>query len=113
VTYVLRPGILKLTHSGSVGPCSYGASSWDVLMKRSDGFLFMTPNGGVSGRITLPDTMFPVNVTCPMGGARGETSVQMDLRIVGAVAGNRISGAMTPSTAAGTTFSGSWTFEAR
>jgi hypothetical protein len=113
VTYVLKPGLLKLTHTGGIAPCSYGASTWDVLMKKSDGYLYATPNGTVGGRITLPDTLFPVTVTCPTGAARGETGVQMDLKIDGAVAGTRISGTMTPITAAGTTFSGSWTLEGR
>jgi hypothetical protein len=112
-TYVLRPGVLRLTHTGSVGPCSYGNSSWDVLMKKSDGYLFVAPDGRVDGRVTLPDTAFPVTVTCPTGAARGETGVQMDLKIVGSAAGTRISGTMTPFSAAGTTFSGSWNFEAR
>ncbi len=112
-TYVLRPGLLKLTHTGSVGPCSYGAGSWDVLMKRSDGFLYVSASGTIGGRVTLPDTMFPVNISCPTGAAQAETSVQMDLKMTGSVAGARISGTMTPLTAAGTTFSGSWNFEAR
>jgi hypothetical protein len=113
VTYVLRPGILKLTHTGSVGPCSYGTGTWDVLMKNSDGFLFVTQNGDVTGRVTLPDTLFPVTVTCPTGASRIESGVQMDLWIRGAVAGARISGVMTPRTVAGTTFSGSWALEGR
>ncbi len=113
VTYVLRPGLLQLVHTGSVGPCSYGTSTWDVLMKKSDGFLWVTRNGGVEGRVTLPDTLFPVTVTCPTGGRQGETSVQMDLVIKGSAAGTRIGGTMTPFTVAGTTFSGSWNFEAR
>lgn len=112
-TYVLRPGLLQLTHTGAVGPCSYGRSTWDVLMKRSDGYLFVGSGGTVGGRLTLPETAFPVTVTCPTGATRGDTSVQMDLLISGAVAGFRIAGAMTPITAAGTTFSGSWTLEAR
>ncbi len=37
----------------------------------------------------------------------------MDLFISGSVIGTRISGTMTPLTVAGTTFSGSWNFEAR
>ncbi len=112
-TYVLRPGLLQLTHTGAVGPCSYGSSTWDVLMKRSDGYLFVRTDGTAGGRLTLPETVFPVNVTCPNGGSRGDTSVQMDLRISGTVSGSRIAGAMTPSTVAGTTFSGSWTLAAR
>lgn len=113
LTYVLQPGLLKLTHTGSVGPCSYGTGSWDVLMKKSDGYLFVAPNGSVGGRVTLPDTAFPVTVTCPTGTAQSETGVQMDLFISGSVIGTRISGTMTPLTVAGTTFSGSWNFEAR
>ena len=112
-TYVLRPGLLQLTHTGAVGPCSYGRSTWDVLMKRSDGYLFVSSGGIVGGRLTLPETVFPVTVTCPNGATRGDTSVQMDLVISGAVAFSRTAGAMTPSTVAGTTFSGSWTLEAR
>lgn len=113
VTYVIRPGLLQLTHTGTIAPCSYGRSTWDVLMKRSDGVLYVNSNGNVGGRITMPDTAFPVTVTCPTGAAQGETSVKMDLRIAGTAAGTRISGAMTPITVAGTTFSGSWTLEAR
>ena len=112
-TYVLRPGLLQLTHTGAIGPCSYGRSTWDVLMKRSDGYLFVSSGGIVGGRLTLPETVFPVTVTCPNGATRGDTSVQMDLIMSGAVAFSRIAGAMTPSTVAGTTFSGSWTLEAR
>ena len=112
-TYVLRPGLLQLTHTGAVGPCSYGRSTWDVLMKRSDGYLFVRSDGNVGGRLTLPETVFPVTVTCPNGATRGDTSVQMDLLISGAVAFSRIAGTMTPSTVAGTTFSGSGTLEAR
>lgn len=112
-TYVLRPGLLQLTHTGAVGPCSYGRSTWDVLMKRSDGFLIVTSGGNFDGRLTLPETAFPVTVTCPNGATRGDTSVQMDLQVKGTVAFSRIAGAMTPLTVAGTTFSGSWTLEAR
>jgi len=112
-TYLLTPGLLRLTHTGSIGPCSYGTGTWDVLMKKSDGYLFVAPNGIVDGRVTLPDTLFPVTVTCPGGASRGESGVQMDLKITGSVAGTRISGTMTPLTVAGTTFSGSWNFEAR
>lgn len=112
-TYVLRPGLLQLTHAGSIGPCSYGSSTWDVLMKRSDGYLFVAANGNVGGRLTLPETAFPVTATCPTGASRVDTSVQMDLTISGTVAFSRIAGVMTPSTVAGTTFSGSWTLEAR
>jgi len=112
--YVLRPGVLRLTHSGSVGPCSYGTGSWDVLMKKSDGFLFVTPGGSVGGRITLPDTQFPVTVTCPgAGAAAASTGVQMDLFITGAVISARVSGTMAPLTVAGSTFTGSWNFAAR
>lgn len=114
VTYVLRPGLLKLTHAGSVGPCSYGTGTWDVLMKKSDGYLWVAANGFFSGRVTLPDTTFPVTVTCPPGStSRTETGVQMNLFINGSAAGTRISGTMTPDIFAGTTFSGSWTLEAR
>jgi hypothetical protein len=63
--------------------------------------------------MTLPDTMFPVTVTCPSGASRTETGVQLDLKISGTRSGTRISGTMTPFTVAGTTFSGSWNFEAR
>lgn len=65
VQYVLTPGILRLTHVGSVGPCSYGTGGWDVLMKKSDGYLIVSPNGRVDGRVTLPNTLFPVTVVCP------------------------------------------------
>ncbi len=112
-TYVLKPGLLKLIHTGSVGPCSYGTGTWDVLMKKSDGYLFVTATGAVGGRVTLPDTMFPVTVTCPTGSAQGESGVQMNLNITGSTAGTRISGTMSPLTVAGTTFSGSWSLEAR
>lgn len=112
--YSLKPGLLRLTHSGSVGPCSYGTGSWDVLMKKSDGFLAVRPSGAVMGRITLPDTSFPVTVTCPgVGAASGSTGVQMDLTISGAVVSSRASGTMTPVTYAASTFTGSWTLTAR
>lgn len=112
--YVLRPGLLRLTHSGSVGPCSYGTSSWDVLMKKSDGFIAVRPNGVMVGRITLPDTSFPVTVTCPgAGSAAGNTGVQMDLAVNGTVVNSRSSGTMVPLTYAGSTFSGTWSFTAR
>ncbi len=112
-TYVLKPGLLRLTHTGGIAPCSYGTGTWDVLMKRSDGYLYVTPSRAVGGRVTLPDTTFPVTVTCPTGATQGVTSVQMDLRITGTAAVTRISGTMTPFTYAGTTFTGSWNFEAR
>lgn len=114
-TYVLKPGLLKLTHTGSVGPCSYGTGTWDVLMKKSDGYLFVRTDGVVDGRVTLPNTIFPVTVTCPspLASGPGESGVQMDLKISGSAAGARISGTMSPFTVAGTTFSGSWSFEAR
>ena len=112
--YVLRPGVLRLTHSGSVGPCSYGTSSWDVLMKKSDGFIAVRPNGVMVGRVTLPDTSFPVTVTCPgAGSAAGNTGVQMDLALNGTVVNSRLTGTMTPATYAGSTFSGTWSFTAR
>jgi hypothetical protein len=112
-SYVLKPGLLKLTHTGSVGPCSYGTGTWDVLMKKSDGYLYVTSSGAVGGRVTLPNTVFPVTVTCPTGSAQGESGVQMNLVIAGSAVGTRISGTMTSISVAGTTFSGSWSFEAR
>lgn len=111
--YLLRPGLLKLTHSGTVGPCSYGTSSWDVLMKKSDGVLAVRPNGLAVGRITLPDTSFPVAVTCPGGGAAGSTGVQMDLAISGTVVSSSVSGTMSPKTYGASTFTGSWNLTAR
>lgn len=112
--YVLRPGLLKLTHSGSVGPCSYGTSTWDVLMKKSDGFIAVGATGTMVGRITLPDTSFPITVTCPpVGAANGSTSVQMDLAINGTVVGTSATGTMTPSTYAASTFTGSWNLAAQ
>ena len=112
-TYILKPGLLKLTHTGSIGPCSYGTGTWDVLMKANDGYLIVAPGGTVTGRITLPETLFPVTVTCPTGSTQGDSGVQMDLTISGSVTGTRITGTMTPATVAGTTFSGSWSFDAR
>ena len=113
-SFVLKPGLLRLSHTGSIGPCSYGTSTWDVLMKKSDGYLYLTPSGGVTGRVTLPDTLFPVTATCPGIGARQvETGVQMNLQISGSAAGLLISGTMTPFSVAGTTFSGSWNFTGR
>lgn len=112
--YSLKPGLLRLTHTGSVGPCSYGTGTWDVLMKKSDGFMAVRPNGAVVGRVTLPDTSFPVTVTCPgVGAAAGSTGVQMDLVIGGTVAASRASGSMTPVTYSASTFSGFWNFVAR
>ena len=111
--YVLRPGLLKLTHSGTIGPCSYGSGSWDVLMKKSDGFIAVRPNGALMGRITLPDTSFPITVTCPTGSAPGNTGVQMDLSVNGTVTNSTATGTMTPVTYAGSTFSGTWSFAAR
>ena len=111
--YVLRPGLLKLTHVGRVGQCSYGTGTWDVLMKNSDGFLSVAPDGRVVGRVTLPETIFPVTAMCPGGAGSTETSVEMRLNIAGSVAGSRVSGSMTPVTEAATTFTGSWNFVAR
>ncbi len=111
--YVLKPGFLRLTHTGSVGPCSYGTGTWDVLMKKSDGYLIVGTNGTVTGRVTLPNTTFPVTITCPTGSAQTESAVQMNLVIAGSAVGTRISGTMTPTSVAGTTFTGSWNFEAR
>ena len=113
VNYVLTPGLLRLTHVGTVGPCSYGTGGWDVLMKNSDGFLAVRPNGGVVGRITFPDTSFPVTVTCPTGSAAGETAVAMDLAIGGTASGSRVSGTMAPERSAASTFSGSWDLTGR
>jgi hypothetical protein len=112
--YLLKPGLLRLTHSGNVGPCSYGTSSWDVLMKKGDGFLAVRPNGLVLGRITLPDTSFPVTVICPgVGGATGSTGVQMNLAISGTVVSSRASGTMPPATYGASTFTGTWNLTAR
>jgi len=114
VQYVLTPGVLKLTHVGSVGPCSYGTGSWDVLMKKSDGYLTVAPNGHVDGRVTLPNTLFPVTVVCPgAGSAPGESGVEMYLVIAGTVAGTRVTGSMAPMTYAASTFTGSWDLASR
>ena len=112
--YLLTPGLLRLTHSGGVGPCSYGTSSWDVLMKKSDGFLAVRPNGLTVGRITLPDTSFPVTVTCPgVGAAAGSTGVQMDLAISGTVVSSRMVGTMSAKTYGASTFTGAWNLTAQ
>ena len=112
-SFVLKPGLLRFTHTGTIGPCSYGTGSWDVLMKKSDGYLWVTHSGGVEGRVTLPPTGFPVTATCPTGRGQVTSEVQMDLVISGSAAGMRISGTMAPISVAGTTFSGSWNFEGR
>ncbi len=112
--YVLTPGLLRLTHVGSVGPCSYGTGSWDVLMKKSDGYLTVAPNGRVDGRVTLPNTLFPVTVVCPgAGSAPGESGVEMYLVITGTAAGARVTGSMAPLTSAASTFTGSWDLASR
>lgn len=73
-------------------------------MKKSDGYLWVAANGSFVGKVTLPDTTFPVTVTCPSAStSRTETGVQMNLFIKGSAAGTRISGTMTPDMFAGTT----------
>lgn len=83
---MLGPGLLKLTHTGSVGPCSDGTSTWDVLMKKCDGYLWVAPNGSFVGKVTLPDTTFPVTVTCPSASTSRPVGVQMNLFIKGSAA---------------------------
>ncbi len=83
-------------------------------MKKSDGFIAVGATGTMVGRITLPDTSFPITVTCPpVGAANGSTSVQMDLAINGTVVGTSATGTMTPSTYAASTFTGSWNLAAQ